>query len=92
MLALARKAHDLAQPLNGDGELLAQVLYGVRYEMARTLKDVVLRRTGIATLGNPGAEILMRTARVMASELVWNEEKISEEIENTIEFLKIPSE
>jgi glycerol-3-phosphate dehydrogenase len=59
--------------------------------MARTLKDIVLRRTGIATLGNPGKEILTRVARVMARELKWNEEKVSEELENTIYFLKIPS-
>ncbi len=91
VLALAREENYLAQPLNNDGELLAQVVYGVRYEMARTLKDIVLRRTGIATLGNPGKEILTRIARVMARELKWNDEKVSEEIENTIYFLDIPS-
>jgi glycerol-3-phosphate dehydrogenase len=90
VLSLAREENELAQPLNEDGELLAQVVYGVRYEMARTLKDIVLRRTGIATLGDPGKEILTRVARVMARELKWNEQKVSEEIENTIDFLKIP--
>jgi glycerol-3-phosphate dehydrogenase len=91
VLALAREENELAQPLNSDGELPAQVVYGVRQEMARTLKDTVLRRTGIATLGNPGKEILTRVARIMARELKWNEAKVSEEIENTIYFLKIPS-
>ena len=92
VLALARRENSLAEPLNSDGELLAQVVYGVRYEMARTLKDMVLRRSGIATLGNPGKKILLRVAEVMAQELNWDQEKILDEVESTLAFLKIPSE
>ncbi len=92
VLNLARDENILAQRINGDGELLAQVVYGVRHEMARTLKDIVLRRTGMATLGNPGKKILLRVAQVMARELKWRKEKIFEEVENTLEFLKVPSE
>ena len=92
VLDLAREDNILDQRLNSDGELLAQVVYGVRYEMARTLKDIVLRRTGIATLGNPGENILLRVAEVVARELNWGKKKIFEEVESTLEFLKIPSE
>ena len=92
VLDLAREDNILDQRLNSDGELLAQVVYGVRYEMARTLKDIVLRRTGIATLGNPGENILLRVAGVVARELNWGKKKIFEEVESTLEFLKIPSE
>ena len=92
VLALAHHDHDLAQRLNSDGEILAQVVYGVRYEMAHTLKDMVLRRTGIATLGNPGEEILRQVALVMARELSWDKEKIAAEVETTLDFLRIPSE
>jgi len=91
VLGLVREENSLAQILNSDGELLAQAVYGVRYEMARTLRDIVLRRTGIATLGNPGDGILLQVAQIMARELKWNEQKISEEVESTIDFLKIPS-
>ena len=90
VLALARRENSLAEPLNSDGELLAQVVYGVRYEMARTLKDMVLRRTGIATLGNPGKKILLRVAEVIARELNWDQEKILEEVESTLAFLRVP--
>jgi len=92
VLNLAREENILAQRLNSDGELLAQAVYGVRYEMARTLKDIVLRRTGIATLGNPGKKILLRVAEVMARELNWDKEKVFEEVEGTLEFLQIPPE
>lgn len=91
VLGLAREENILNQQLNGDGELLAQAVYGIRYEMARTLKDMVLRRTGIATLGNPGKIILLRVAEIMARELNWNKEKTLEEVENTLAFLKVPS-
>lgn len=91
VLALARRENSLAEALNSDGELLAQVVYGVRYEMARTLKDMVLRRTGIGTLGNPEKTILLRVAEVMARELNWKNEKILEEVGSTLAYLKVPS-
>ena len=90
VLELARRENLLAEHLNSDGELPAQVVYGVHYEMARTLKDMVLRRTGIATLGNPGKKSLLRGARVMARELNWDQERIFEEVENTLAFLRVP--
>ena len=92
VLGLARKDNILARRLNGDGELLAQVVFGLRYEMARTLRDIVLRRTGIATLGSPGRAVLLRVAEVMARELNWDQEKIFEEVESTLAFLRVPSE
>ena len=91
VLALARRENLLSGQLNSDGELLAQVVYGVRHELARTLKDMVLRRTGIATLGNPGKKSLLRVAEVMARELNWDQERIFEEVESTLAFLKVPS-
>ena len=90
VLELARRENLLAEHLNSDGELPAQVVYGVHYEMARTLKDMVLRRTGIATLGNPGKKSLLRVAEVMARELNWDQERIFEEVENTLAFLRVP--
>ncbi len=92
VLGLARKDNILARRLNDDGELLAQVVFGLRYEMARTLKDIVVRRTGIATLGNPGRAILLQVAEVMARELNWDQKKIFEEVESTLAFLRVPSE
>ena len=51
ILKLAREDKALAETLNVDGEILAEVVYAIRQEMARTLSDIVMRRTGIGTLG-----------------------------------------
>jgi glycerol-3-phosphate dehydrogenase len=91
--AVTKLAHDnkeLAEQLNEDGEILAQVVYAVREEMARTLSDIVLRRTGIGTLGNPGEKILRKVAAVAARELQWTPERMEQEIAGTINTLRLP--
>jgi len=69
---------------------MAQVVFAVRDEMARTLPDIVMRRTGIGTLGNPGDAVLRKVARVAAKELQWSPERIEKEISDTVKMLKIP--
>jgi len=54
------------------------------------LSDIVLRRTGIATLGNPGEDILRKVAAVAARELGWDDRKTEDELCRTAEELKIP--
>lgn len=90
VLAIAREDRDLSTPINGDGEILAQALYAVRAELARTLKDVVLRRTGIGTLGDPGEEILRKTAELMARELDWDRDRMDCEINGVRAALTVP--
>jgi glycerol-3-phosphate dehydrogenase len=48
--------------------------------MARTLTDVVLRRTNLGPAGWPGAACVMRCADVMGAELGWNSERMVAEI------------
>ncbi|MBN2159095.1 MAG: glycerol-3-phosphate dehydrogenase/oxidase [Spirochaetes bacterium] len=80
----------LARQLNGDGEVLAEVMFAVRSEMARTLPDIMLRRTGFGTLGNPGRDVITKIAETAAAELKWDAARISEEIRTITEMLKIP--
>ncbi|MBF0315039.1 MAG: glycerol-3-phosphate dehydrogenase/oxidase [Oligoflexia bacterium] len=80
----------LAQALNADGEILAQAVYAVRHEMALGLEDVLFRRTGIATLGDPGNEVLQKVAEVVARELNWDHAKMVQEIAHATTCLKIP--
>ncbi|HDP81454.1 MAG TPA: glycerol-3-phosphate dehydrogenase/oxidase, partial [Spirochaetes bacterium] len=51
VLNIAREKKEYAEKLNNDGEITAQAIYAVRNEMARTLEDILMRRTGIGTLG-----------------------------------------
>ena len=90
ILNLAREDKTLAETLNADGEILAEVTYAVRHEMARTLSDIVMRRTGIGTLGNPGEEVLRKVAFIAAKELNWTAEKVEQEIKATVDLIKIP--
>ena len=64
----------------------------MRHEMARTLSDIVMRRTGIGTLGNPGEDVLRKVAAVAAKELNWTAEKMEQEIKATVNLLKIPED
>jgi glycerol-3-phosphate dehydrogenase len=90
VLDLARQNPSLAEPMNAQGDILAQAVYAARYEMALTLKDIVLRRTGIATIGHPGEDILRRLARTVADDLGWDEERVQQEVEQASAMLRIP--
>ena len=90
VIKLAQEDKTLSETLNEDGEILAQVVYAVRDEMARTLSDIVMRRTGIGTLGNPGENVLRKVAQVAAKELQWDANRIEKEIADTVNLLKLP--
>ena len=90
VLDIARGNKELTAPMNADGEILAQVLFAIRHEMAKTLGDIIFRRTGFGTLGNPGKEVLNKIAKVAAKELKWNESRIKKEVSEVTERLKIP--
>jgi glycerol-3-phosphate dehydrogenase len=61
----------------------AEVTYAARTEMAVRLDDAVFRRTGLGTLGHPGAPALWSTARAMARELAWDEARVAAEVQRT---------
>jgi len=92
VLATARQNKKFAEPVGCDGEIFAEVVFAVREEMALRLSDIVLRRTGIATLGSPGEDVLTQVAEIASRELKWNRKRKREEIALTIEQLKIPDD
>ncbi len=90
LMAIAAEKKEWAQPLNEDGEMPAQVIYGIRNEMAMTLKDILFRRTGLGTLGHPGEDELKKIAETAAAELKWNRERYEAEYAEALKSLKIP--
>ena len=90
VLEIARSDKKYAVPLNDDGEMPAQVVYAVREEMARTLKDILIRRTGIGTLGNPGTKVLEMIAGIAAKELKWDTARVDRELEIAGKALSVP--
>ncbi|MBU6298859.1 MAG: FAD-dependent oxidoreductase, partial [Alphaproteobacteria bacterium] len=71
----------LLQPIATTGDIGAQVIHAVQEEMAQTLEDVILRRTGIGQLGAPSPAELETVSRLMAQQLDWNEARRQAEIE-----------
>lgn len=63
----------------GRPEILAEVAVAVEAEMAQTLSDVLLRRTGIGTLGHPGDQALARVSSLCARLLGWDEARTERE-------------
>ncbi len=66
----------------------AEVAFAVDREMAVRLDDVVLRRTGLGTLGYPGRRCLDRAAAIMAARLNWSEHQVAEECARTLDHYR----
>ena len=62
----------------------AEVLHGVREEMAQKLSDILFRRTELGVAGYPGAICINACAEIMGAELGWDTERIQREIEETL--------
>ena len=90
ILNLARQDKRLAEIVNDDGEILAQVVYAVKNEMAVTLEDILFRRTGIGTLGNPGEVVLAKIADIAANELGWSADRKKRELIEVEKVFKLP--
>jgi len=73
----------------GFPDIMAEVIYAVRSEMALSLSDVVFRRTGIGTLGNPGDKALEKIANAMAKELGWDNARKDKEIERVLDTYEL---
>lgn len=80
VLELAKDKLELSKPLSRTGDIGAQILFATREEMALTLEDVVMRRTGIGQLGAPSPDVLDFAAAAMANELAWSEARKAVEI------------
>ena len=81
---LARSNPRFAEVVTHDGEILAEVVYAIQYESAKTLTDIMFRRTGIGTLGNPGKVVIEKIASLSAGMLGWSEKRREEEIASLI--------
>ncbi len=86
VLRHAREEPDLRGPLApGSEHLRCEIAHAVRDEMARTLSDVVFRRTGLGSVGCPAPKELGQAAAIMAGELNWDESRTLDEIQACME-------
>jgi len=82
---IARSNPRFAEVVSHDGEILAEVVYAIQYESAKTLRDIMLRRTGIGTLGNPGKPVIDKIASLVAGMMGWSEKRKEDEIASLVE-------
>jgi len=88
VLRIAAERGELAQPVVAGGpvDLLAEVVHAARREQARSVGDVLLRRT---RLGLTAARLVAdqdgvtarRVAQAMAPDMGWNESQVAQETE-----------
>jgi glycerol-3-phosphate dehydrogenase len=82
ILGYAGARPELSRTVTGSKEvLLAELVHGIREEMAQSLGDLVFRRTDLGTAGYPGRDSLEDCARLAAAELGWDDRRISRELE-----------
>lgn len=65
------------------------IVHAVREEMAQTLIDVVVRRTGLGAAGYPGDAGVADIAARMQAEMGWSEDRRASELESLKRFYEI---
>lgn len=69
----------------GQPDLLAEAAYGARHEQARSVGDVLLRRTRLGLLAGrelaaAGSAVPVRVARAIGAELGWSDRRVRDEV------------
>jgi glycerol-3-phosphate dehydrogenase len=89
VLELAAERPDLAQPIApGRPDLLAEAVIAARHEQARSVEDVLLRRTRLGILAAPelrSADSVRAVAGALGSELGWRGRRAKRESEVWVE-------
>src|SRR4051794_3692267 len=85
VLAVAAERPELARPIAaGHPDMLAEAAIAARLEQARSVADVLLRRTRLGLLAAPelrGAEAVMPVAEALGAELGWSRRRVRSEAE-----------
>ena len=93
VLNIAREDAALAQPITaGRPDLLAEVVLAARHEQARSVADVLLRRTRLGILAAPAlrsAADVRPVAELLGAELGWDEARVGREAEAWVEAAAI---
>ncbi len=87
VLKVAGERGELAQPIiEGLPDLLAEAPHAAREEQARTVGDVLLRRTRVGllagrTISDAADPVPHRVAQALGAELGWDERRVAQEVE-----------
>ena len=80
VMEVAANRPDLRTRIAADSPVIgAELLLAARKEMAPTLADIVIRRTPLGAMGDPGEAAVARAAGIVGTELGWSDERRREE-------------
>ncbi len=89
VLDLCEERPELAAPIaEGRPDLLAEAVIAARHEQARSVADVLLRRTRLGLLAAPqlrGPDSVVAVAEALGAELGWSKKRVSAEAEAWVE-------
>jgi glycerol-3-phosphate dehydrogenase len=89
IVKLMAERTDWRMPLvSGQSHVGAEVIYTMRHEMACTLADIVIRRTGIGSNGHPGDAIVRAAAQLAAEEGGWAADRREREVAAVDDFYR----
>src|SRR5581483_5046544 len=63
-----------------DSDAPDPVRQAIDEQMAHTLTDVIVRRTGLGAAGHPGDELVSRYASEMQQILGWTSDRVTQEV------------
>jgi glycerol-3-phosphate dehydrogenase len=93
VLELAAERPELAEPIvAGRPDLLAEVVIAARAEQARSVADVLLRRTRLGLLAAPSlrtADSVRAVAKTLAGELGWDDDRTAREAKAWVEAARL---
>jgi glycerol-3-phosphate dehydrogenase len=98
VLALIAERPELAEPIvPGLPDAMAEVAIAARREQARSVGDVLLRRTRLGLLaarellgeGGGGTPHVQRVAALLGRELGWSEQRVAAEVEGFLEEARL---
>jgi glycerol-3-phosphate dehydrogenase len=85
VLDLCDEQPELSEPIvPGRPDLLAEVVIAARREQARSVADVLLRRTRLGLIAAPqlrGLETVEAVSRTLGEELGWSDSRVAEEVD-----------
>jgi glycerol-3-phosphate dehydrogenase len=87
ILEYVHKKKALAKPVSDrfpTKDIMAQVLFSVEHEGARTVSDIIRRRIALGTYGLPTEKELLAVAQLAAPLLKWNQTEIRRQVKEAL--------
>jgi glycerol-3-phosphate dehydrogenase len=68
--------------------IAAEVIHAIRFEMAKTLTDIVFRRTELGSGGDPGQDAVHQAAKIASAEFGWDKDEMADQIQTVEKILR----